>query len=267
MKSFYTLELNTAATTMKNTRATVMIVDDNIANLKIAKNALADAYDVFTVPSAARMFDMLERKRPLLILLDVDMPEVDGFEAIQTLKANLKTRDIPVIFLTGKSDPESEITGLSLGAVDYIQKPFVPGLLYKRVELHLTLEMQKVRLESQTEMLATQGEELQDFNQNLQKMVKEKTRELFELQGAIIRTVADLVESRDSATGGHVARTQHCLKALIGGLEDLGLYRELRREWDIALLLQSSLLHDVGKIAIGDSILSPDRSRLPNSRP
>jgi len=240
---------------METTRATVMIVDDNITNLKIAKNALADAFNVFTVPSAVKMFDMLERQRPDLILLDIDMPEMGGFEAIQRLKDNPETRDIPIIFLTGKSDPESELKGLSLGAIDYIPKPFVPGLLYKRVELHLTLELQRARLEAQTERLALQGEELQHFNRNLQKMVEEKTREFFELQGAIIRTVADLVESRDKATGGHVARTQHYLKALIDGLDDSGLYWEQRQEWDITLLLSSSQLHDVGKIAIKDSIL------------
>ena len=99
---------------MEDARPTVMIVDDNITNLKIAKNALADACDVFTVPSAAKMFDMLERKRPHQILLDIDMPEVGGFEAIQKLKADPETRDIPVIFLTGKSDPESEFKGFSL---------------------------------------------------------------------------------------------------------------------------------------------------------
>jgi CheY-like chemotaxis protein len=116
----------------------IMIVDDNIASLRIAKNSLADFYNVFTVPSAAKMFDLLTRNKPEIILLDIDMPEMDGYEAIKILKSAPHTRDIPVIFLTGMSSPEDELKGLALGAADYISKPFVPQLLRKRVELHLT---------------------------------------------------------------------------------------------------------------------------------
>ncbi|MCL2011050.1 MAG: response regulator, partial [Synergistaceae bacterium] len=234
----------------------VMIVDDNIANLKIAKNALTEPYEVFTVPSAAKMFDLLERNKPNLILLDIDMPEMDGYEAIKLLKANPAVSDIPVIFLTSMSSQENELEGLSLGAVDYISKPFMPRLLRKRVELHLTVEFQKLRLEEQTKKLKAQGEELKHFNENLQKMVAEKTDKVLKLQSAILKTVADLVESRDDATGGHVERTQHGLRTLINGLEDLGLYRDQLDEWDIELMLQSSQLHDVGKIAITDGILN-----------
>jgi putative two-component system response regulator len=161
-----------------------------------------------------------------------------------------------VIFLTGKSDSDSELEGLSLGAVDYISKPFMPQLLRKRIELHLTVESQKQMLEAQNLTLDAQRLELQDFNENLQAKVEEKTKKVLELQSAIIKTVADLVESRDDITGGHVERTQHGLRVLVEGLKDLGLYREQMREWDIELMLQSSQLHDVGKIAISDNILN-----------
>jgi putative two-component system response regulator len=234
----------------------IMIVDDNIANLRIAKNSLSGAFDIFTVPSAAKMFDLLTRNKPDLILLDIDMPEMDGYEAIKTLKNNPDTRDIPVIFLTGMSSPEDELKGLSLGAIDYISKPFMPQLLHKRVELHVTVEIQKRLLEDQAKKLEAQRTELKSFNENLQKLVAEKTGKVLELQSAILKTVADLVESRDNITGGHVERTQHGLKVLIEGLEDLGLYREQIRKWDIDLMLESSQLHDVGKIAIADSILN-----------
>jgi putative two-component system response regulator len=232
-----------------------MIVDDNIANLKIAKNALSDFYDVFTVPSAAKMFDLLERNKPDLILLDIDMPAMDGYEAIKILKSDPATSAIPVIFLTGMSSPEDELKGLSLGAIDYISKPFMPQLLRKRVELHITVEIQKRLLEGQAKKLQEQGSELKRFNENLQKLVEEKAGKVLELQSAILKTVAELVESRDDTTGGHVERTQHGLKVLIEGLEDLGLYREQMEGWDKDLMLQSSQLHDVGKIAIADSIL------------
>jgi putative two-component system response regulator len=241
---------------MDNERKMIMLVDDNIANLKIAKNALSDIYDVFTVPSAAKMFGLLERNKPELILLDVDMPEMNGYQALEILKKDPSTRDILVIFLTGKSDADSELEGLSLGAVDYISKPFMPPLLRKRIELHLTVEDQKRALEVQKLQLEENQAELKNFNDNLKAMVEEKTQKVIELQGAILKTVADLVESRDDVTGGHVERTQHGLEVLVFGLMELGLYKEQLDEWDMELLFQSSQLHDVGKIAIADSILN-----------
>ncbi|MDR2788007.1 MAG: response regulator [Candidatus Accumulibacter sp.] len=236
--------------------STVMIVDDNVVNLKVAKNALSEFYDVFTVPSAVKMFNLLERNKPELILLDIDMPEMDGHEAIRILKDNPDTSDIPVIFLTGMSSPEDELEGLSLGAIDYISKPFMPQLLRKRVDLHITVEMQKRLLGDQKKTLEAQRTELEYFNENLQKMVDEKTGRVLELQSAILKTVADLVESRDNTTGGHIARTQRTLKVLIEGMDTLDIYKDQMHEFDIGLLLESCQLHDVGKIAISDSILN-----------
>jgi putative two-component system response regulator len=233
----------------------IVIVDDNIANLRLAKNALEGTYEVFTLPSAEKMFDLLNRNKPDLILLDIEMPVIDGYSAIKILKQNTETRDIPVIFLTGKGDEESELEGLSLGAIDYISKPFMPQLLRKRVDLHLTMEAQKHKLEDQSRMLEEKRLELQNFNNNLQKMVEEKTEKVLELQNAILKTVADLVESRDDTTGGHVERTQYGLQVLINAMQELGLYRDQTQNWDLNLMLQSSQLHDVGKISIADNIL------------
>jgi putative two-component system response regulator len=132
----------------------------------------------------------------------------------------------------------------------------MPTLLRKRIELHLTVEEQKHTLEAQKQKLEAQQTELRNFNENLKSMVEEKTRKVLELQSAILKTVADLVESRDDITGGHVERTQNGLKVLLDGLRDLGLYREQTEGWDIDLMLQSSQLHDVGQIAIVASILN-----------
>jgi putative two-component system response regulator len=253
-----------AADAGQSGRAVVMIVDDDITNIKVGKNALADIYDVFTIPSAAKMFDLLKRNTPALILLDIDMPVMDGYSAIKMLKADPNTRDIPVIFLTGKSDPGSELEGLSLGAIDYITKPFQPSLLRKRIEVHLTVEAQKHKLEAQAGILEEQRKKLMDFNNNLQRLVEEKTVKVLELQNTILQTVADLVESRDDITGGHVKRTQEYLSILVEALTDLGLYREQTEEWDIDLLLQSSQLHDVGKISISDAILNKPGSLTPD---
>ena len=116
---------------------TVFIVDDNDANLLLAKNALEGTYETFAMPSAARMFKIIEKITPDLILLDVDMPEMDGFQALEALKANEGFKNIPVVFLTGKDEPEAEARGLTMGAVDFIRKPFFPPDLLQRIASHI----------------------------------------------------------------------------------------------------------------------------------
>jgi putative two-component system response regulator len=233
---------------MEKSYEKLILVDDNPSNLRAGKNVLSEKYEVYTVSSAAKLFDVLEDIKPAMILLDIEMPEMNGYEAIKILKAREDTKEIPVIFLTGKTDTENELEGLDLGAIDYITKPFVPPLLLKRIEVHLLVEAQKKTLEAQQK-------ELKNFNDNLQKMVDDKTRTVLELQDAILKTVADLVESRDDITGGHIERTQRGVALLVEALRDHPVYGKEVAGWDIKLLLQSSQLHDVGKIAISDRIL------------
>jgi putative two-component system response regulator len=233
---------------MENNYEKLILVDDNPSNLRAGKNVLSERYEVYTAPSAAKLFDILKDIKPGMILLDIEMPEMNGYEAIKILKSKEETRDIPVIFLTGKTDTENELEGLDLGAIDYITKPFVPPLLLKRIEVHLLVEAQKKTLE-------VQQKELKNFNDNLQKMVEDKTKTVLELQDAILKTVADLVESRDDITGGHIERTQRGVALLVEALEGHPAYGREIAAWDIKLLLQSSQLHDVGKIAISDRIL------------
>jgi putative two-component system response regulator len=226
----------------------IILVDDNPSNLRTGKNVLSEKYEVYTAPSAAKLFDLLGDIKPAMILLDIEMPEMNGYEAIKILKAGENTKNIPVIFLTGKTDTENELEGLDLGAIDYITKPFMPPLLLKRIEVHLLVEAQKKTLEAQQK-------ELKNFNDNLQKMVDEKTKTVLDLQDGILKTVADLVESRDDITGGHIERTQRGVGLLVEALRDHPVFGREVSEWDIKLLLQSSQLHDVGKIAISDRIL------------
>ena len=147
---------------MENEKPLIILVDDNPANLRIGKNVLSEKYSVATAPSAEKLFNLLENNSPALILLDIDMPEMNGHEAIKILKANDKTQNIPVVFLTGKAESDDELEGLSLGAIDYITKPFHPALLLKRIEVHLLVEAQRKTLEKQ-------AVELQYFNNNLRK--------------------------------------------------------------------------------------------------
>ena len=226
----------------------IIMVDDNLTNLTLGAGILEPHYNVMTLNSGTRLLKVLEKKTPDLILLDIEMPDMDGFETIVKLKEEKEFAHIPVIFLTAKVDIASELEGLSLGAIDYITKPFSPPLLLKRIELHLLIESQKNEL-------VDQKQELERFNVSLQDMVDEKTKTVVELQAAILSTMSDLVENRDAATGGHIERTQSYLRILLYALLRSDTHKEEISSWDIELLLQSAQLHDIGKIAIDDSIL------------
>ena len=226
----------------------IMLVDDSRSNLLAGKAALSENYKVLTAGSAAIMLETLEWSKPELILLDVGMPEIDGFQAIGMLKECPETRDIPVIFLTAMDDSASELKGLELGAVDYITKPFSPPLLRKRVELHLLLKDQKRVLEEQKN-------ELQNYNDNLQCMVEEKTKTILKLQNKILEAMAEMIEGRDGVTGDHIEKTRQYLRILLTAAINAGIWTGEISERDIELLCQSCQLHDIGKIAISDSIL------------
>ena len=123
---------------MDTARKKIILVDDNLTNLDIGRKMLSEYYQVIPAPSAKEMFAILEKIIPDMILLDVEMPGTNGYQAIQMLKADLRFAGVPVIFLTAKSDEVNEQEGLSLGAVDYVYKPFTALLLHKRIEAHLS---------------------------------------------------------------------------------------------------------------------------------
>ena len=122
---------------MESEKKLIMLVDDNPSNLRIGKNVLSEKYIVATAPSAEKCFRLLKSNHPALIILDIDMPEMDGYKTIEILKAEAETKDIPVIFLTGMTDSEDEEKGRALGAVDYIIKPFEPPALISCIEKHI----------------------------------------------------------------------------------------------------------------------------------
>jgi len=234
---------------MEKNRSKIIIVDDNMANLTVGRNMLKTFYEVYPAPSAEKLFEILENVIPDLVLLDIEMPEMDGYEAIKKMKADSRFAEIPVIFVTAKSDDISELLGLDLGAVDYVSKPFSAPLLLKRIANHLLIERQK------NDLLASRAA-LKDYADNLEIKVNDKTREVINLQNAVLTTVADLVEFRDKLTGGHIARTQRYLKALVEELIKEGKYSEEIAKWNMDFFLPSAQLHDVGKIAITDLILN-----------
>ncbi|MDR2491992.1 MAG: response regulator [Coriobacteriales bacterium] len=231
---------------MSDIRNKVLLVDDNLTNLSMGKNILKNIYEVYTVSSAQRMFSLLEKIQPDLILLDIEMPEMNGYEAIKKLKSDSHFADIPVIFVTARSDEGSEMEGLSLGAIDYIYKPFSGALIIQRIKNHLiTVEQRKT---------------LERYNHNLESAVREKSEQVHELKNTVITSIAEMVESRDNVTGNHIMRTQAYLKLLLDELVEQGIYSDVTRGWNFDFLFTAAQLHDVGKISISDTILNkPDR--------
>jgi len=215
----------------------------------MGKSIIKTFYHVVPVQSAQAMFEVLEKVTPDLILLDIEMPEMNGYEALKELKANSLFAEIPVIFLTAKDDVDSELDGLDLGAVDYITKPFSAPLLLKRIAKELHIVNQK------KELLQTQVA-LSDNLSIMETQIKEKAEIIFKLQDAILTNVADLVELRDSHTGGHILRTRLYIQAMIEEMIRSGTYQEEIADWDVEEVLSSAKLHDVGKLAIPDNILN-----------
>jgi putative two-component system response regulator len=227
---------------MDDKRHVIMLVDDNINTLDMGKEILKFQYTVFPIPSGEKFFDILQKITPDLILLDVEMPSMDGYEVLKRIRAMPTVCDIPVIFVTAKADPGSELTGLNLGAIDYISKPFSPPLLLKRIETHL--------------LMSSQSRDLKRYNENLKQMVNEQTEVIMELQNALVSSMAEMVEFRDTITFGHILRTQNYLKLLVEKLIKEGIYTKDTADWDLTILIPSSQLHDLGKIGIKDNILN-----------
>jgi putative two-component system response regulator len=185
---------------------------------------------------------LLEKIKPELLILDIEMPEMNGYEVIKQLKLQKEYSDIPVIFLTIRNDNNSELEGLNMGAVDYITKPFSPALLLKRIEIHLLLQNQKNALKNYTE--------------DLEKLVLKKTEKILGMQNSMFNTVVDLIEFRNVSNKGHLKRTYYYLKILVDIMVKNNIYQKEIELWDdIETALKSSQFHDIGKISISDDIL------------
>ncbi|MBW1785769.1 MAG: response regulator [Deltaproteobacteria bacterium] len=213
----------------------ILIIDDNPENIQILMEALKDDYKIVAAVNGEKALKMAEMvPLPDIILLDIMMPGMDGHEVCKRLKDNEKTSDIPVVFITALSEEEDEAKGLALGAVDYITKPINPELVKARVRNHL---------------------ELKGYRDNLEKLVRERTREVMLTQAVMIESLATLAEYRDPETGGHIKRTQNYVKALAKHLKDHPRFRNELNDETIELLYISAPLHDIGKVGVQDHIL------------
>jgi putative two-component system response regulator len=225
-----------------NMKPTVLIVDDAPDNLMLMNELLQDRYEVKLANNGRNALRIAGQATPPdLILLDVMMPEIDGYAVCRELKANLATAEIPIIFLTAKNQSEDEQRGFREGAVDYISKPINPVTLHARVSTHLQLKASR--------------EMLQDQNKYLAYLVDERTRELEQMQDAIILSMASLAEMRDNETGDHIRRTQHYVAALARRLQPHPRFADQLSDENIDLLFKSAALHDIGKVGVPDHIL------------
>ena len=242
--------MNIAATGMTSTsnkdKPTILIVDDTPDNIMLLSRLLKDRYNTKVANNGSLALQIAQSTPGLdLILLDVMMPGLDGYETCRQLKANPVTADIPVIFLTAKNQVEDEAMGLSLGAVDYIAKPISPPILFARVATQLTL------LDARRQ--------LQAHNENLEKLVQDRTAQLALMQEAIIMAMGTLAETRDNAAVSkgdhHIRRTQHYVRALARHLQHHPRFAADLTDENIELLYRSVPLHDIGKVGIPDRIL------------
>jgi putative two-component system response regulator len=224
-------------------RATILVVDDTPDNLTLMSGLLKDHYKIKVANGGEKALRIAQSDPPPdLILLDIMMPETDGYEVCVRLKADLRTRDIPVIFLTAKSEAEDETYGLELGAVDYITKPISPSIVLARVKTHLALKRVQDFLRDQNAFLETE--------------VRKRTAEVTAIQDVTIHALASLAETRDSETGNHIRRTQHYVKALAEKLRFNPRFAHcLNDDKSIEMLFKSAPLHDIGKVGIPDRIL------------
>jgi len=207
---------------------TIFVVDDTKMNLLDAEEALSEDYNVLTLLSASIMFNVLEKVKPDLILLDILMPVMDGFEVLEKLKSDAKYADIPVIFLTSMNDAVTEARGFKMGAVDFISKPFSKLVLLNRIKMHLDMESK----------------------------IRERTEKHLKLQNSLVSVLANMVEGRDKLTGNHIERTTNYINILLDAMLKCGLYADEIRDWNLEIVASSARLHDIGKIVVTDLILN-----------
>ena len=224
-------------------QATVLIVDDVPENLAMLGELLRDAHYQVRVANSGRAALRLaaQQPRPDLILLDVMMPEMDGYQVLLALRDDPATRDIPVVFLTALDDSRDEQRGLELGAADYISKPIQPSVVLARVRTQLEAKQARDLLRGQ--------------NAFLEAEVARRMAENDLIQAVSIRALAHLAEIRDPETGNHILRTQGYVELLARRLQQHPRFSATLSERYITLLARSAPLHDLGKVGIPDAIL------------
>ncbi len=220
---------------------TVLIVDDTEENVDLLVEALGDEYELSVAMDGYAALEIIKVNPPDIILLDVMMPGISGYEVCEKLKENDDTSGIPIIFLTAMTDIESKTKAFHAGAVDYITKPFDAMEVKARVNTHLSLRLAKIEISKQ--------------NKTLEEKVLERTEELSLTQEVTIEAMACLAEYRDPETGGHIKRTKNYVRVLAQKLRSIPKYADYLTDDVIDLMYKSAPLHDIGKVGIRDEVL------------
>jgi len=213
---------------------TILIVDDDPTNLRALQEILKTEYKVFAATSGEKALLFLENKIPGIVLLDVEMSGMDGYQVMERMKCDSRWENIPVIFLTAQGGREKEQLALKKGAVDYIRKPIFAEIVRSRVGLRIQLE---------------------NYKHNLEKMVEQKTEELRRTQDTILDILCSVTAYRDNETGAHIKRTTGFVELLINDIIKAGHPKYKVSQNQAMDIIKSSKLHDIGKIAIPDGIL------------
>lgn len=219
----------------------VLIIDNCLPDTELLQEAIGKLYDISIAKCAKTAFKIIDKKNPDLIILDIALPGMNGFEICRHLKSKKSTKHIPVIFLTTLNEAENKTKGFSLGAVDYITKPFEISEIKARINIHLSIGHAKHKL--------------QNKNSLLKQKIQKKTAQLLSTQEFTIEALASLAEYRDPETGGHIKRTKEYMKLLAMELKKKDKYKNLLNGTMIKRIYKSAPLHDIGKVAIPDSIL------------
>ncbi|NLG03744.1 MAG: response regulator [Clostridia bacterium] len=224
---------------------TIMIVDDNETELLIAQKALEKDYNIITMSNSKQALARLAKATlmPSLMILDIAMPGINGFDMIMRLKTSEKAKNIPILFLSGDMDVTTELEAYRLGAVDFIRKPVVADLLRKRVELQAKL--------------LDQQKQMQEYNLQLQQTASVQTQNAMRLEYFIIGIVTDLITEKDGYSGMHCLRVSKYMGVLLKEMLLSGINFGINME-DYELILLSSQLHDMGKIGVPDSVLQKE---------
>lgn len=219
----------------------ILVVDDDKTNLTLAQKILLSQYRIAATNSGKAALKYLEHNHPDLILLDINMPEMDGFEVMEQIRSDARTADIPIIFLTADDKADTEIRCFQMGAVDFVRKPFIPDVLMSRVSKTIELERYRNDLEK---MVEEQSDK-----------ITESARRISAIQDSVIVGMANLIESRDGSTGKHVKNTQIYVKMIADELHNRGLFPGELTEEFIENIRKAAPLHDVGKIKVPDAVL------------
>ena len=230
---------------MERTRLKILVVDDTKTNIEVLEGILSHDYDVCVALNGKKAIELTEKIKPDLILLDVMMPEMDGYETLRIMREKNILHGIPVIFLTAKADSKSEQTGLDLGAVDYITKPFNPALVTLRIKNQLQLKLQR---------------------DHLHELVDERTADLRKTLKVMLTSLGSLAEYRDPETGEHIKRTQVIVQLLAEELQKNPKYENIITSEFIENITTAAPLHDIGKVGINDRILRKPGTLTPEER-